>query len=426
MRLPGTITGALIAAACAAAAFAAPALGDDVEVTGPASAPYAANEVLVRYAGDPGISRVDVAGGETIPQAVRRLNADPSVVGARPDYVATGSAYPNDRGMRRVPGGWAFDQWNLVSATAGINALGAWANFGNLGVTPGAGVTVAVLDSGVAYRNKGAHFARSPDLAKRTFVRGKDFVGGDPVPLDENGHGTHVASTIAEQTDNKLGEVGIAYGVKIMPVRVLDKDNAGRASDIAAGIRWAAKHGADVINLSLDFGPAIKKCPQVPTVCGAIRAAVKRNVTVVAAAGNHSGATPDMPAADRKTISVSASTEGDCLASTSNTGATITAPGGGHCSNGEAGAPIYQYSMVPSAAARGRYTKFGFVGLSGTSQAAAETSAAAALVIASGTIGDHPSPGDVRKRLKSCERPSATGNGPKILDLARATSSGPC
>jgi serine protease len=428
MRLPGTITGALLVAAVVAAAVATPALADDgVAVAGPPSAPYAADEVLVQYSGEPGVSRVDVPAGETVPQAVDRLNADPSVVAARPDFVATGSALPNDPGMKGVKGGWASDQWNFVSLTAGINVLGAWANFGNLGVKPGAGVTVAVLDSGVAYRSKGAHFAPSPDLAKSTFVKGKDFVDGDSAPLDENGHGTHVASTIAEETNNKVGETGIAYGAKIMPVRVLDRNNSGRASDIAAGIKWAAKHGADVINLSLDFGSAVKHCGQVPMVCRAIRFAAKRNVVVVAAAGNDGASTPDMPArAPQTTISVSASTDAGCIASTSNTGAMITAPGGGKCSGGGSGKPIYQYSMDRGAATHGNYKKFDFVGLSGTSQAAAETSAAAALVVSSGVSGASPSPAAVAKRLTDCARPAASSFGAGILDVGRATSSSVC
>jgi serine protease len=427
MRLPGTITGALLAAAGAAAFFATPAFGDDaVEVAGPPSAPYAADEVLVQYAGDPGISRVDVPDGETVPQTVQRLNDDPSVVQAQPDFVATGSALPNDPGMNNVNHGWTLDQWNLVSTTAGINVLGAWSNFRNLGIAPGAGVTVAVLDSGVAYRSKGKHFVRSPDLAKTTFVKGKDFVDGDAVPLDENGHGTHIASTIAEQTNNGVGEVGIAYGVKIMPVRVLDQLNRGRASDIAAGVRWAAKHGADVINLSLDFGSGVSGCAEVRMVCRAIRFAVtKQNAVVVAAAGNDGGSEPEMPASAPKTISVAASTDSGCLASSSNTGATITAPGGGsgNCT-GAKKALIYQYSMDRDAAAQGNYKTFDFVGLSGTSQAAAETSAGAALVIAS-RRGTNPSPLAVEKRLQACARPGPY-SGAGLLDVGRASSSGGC
>lgn len=428
MRVGRTITTALVIALCGAAAFATPALGDDsVSVAGPESAPYAAGDVLVRYDGQAGVSQVGVPAGATVPETVRRLNADPSVASAQPDFVASGSAFPNDPGMAGVVDGWRLDQWSFLGSTAGIDAPGAWSNLGAPQSRPGSGVTVAVVDSGVAYRSKGKRFARDPDLAKGGFAPGKDFVQGDSVPLDENGHGTHVASTIAEQTGNALGETGIAYGATVMPVRVLDRDNVGRASDIAKGIRWAARHGADVINLSLNFGPGITHCSQVSIVCSAIRGAVmKRGAVVVVAAGNDGGASPEMPAAAPRALSVSASTDQGCLSATSNTGASITAPGGGSCTAGGSGAPIYQYSLDRTAAQSGDYAKFGFVGLSGTSQAAAEASGAAALVIASGVRGSDPSPLAVAKRLGACARPRPAVFGAGLLDVARATSPGGC
>jgi subtilisin family serine protease len=147
---------------------------------------------------------------------------------------------------------------------------------------------------------------------------------------------------------------------------------------------------------------------------------------VVAAAGNDGAPRPDLPAAAPNAISVSASTKQGCLAASSNTGATITAPGGGSCAGGEPGAPIYQYSLDRSAAAGGDYSKFSFVGLSGTSQAAAEASAAAALVIASGVIGQDPTPLAVANRLRSCARPAAPSYGAGLLDVGRATSASAC
>ena len=97
----------------------------------------------------------------------------------------------------------------------------------------GKGVTVAVLDTGVAYANRG-RFRRSPDFSKNRFVRGWDFVDDDPYPNDDNGHGTHVASTIAEGTGNTIGLTGLAYGVKLMPVKVLDRAGEGDSERIAA------------------------------------------------------------------------------------------------------------------------------------------------------------------------------------------------
>ena len=116
----------------------------------------------------------------------------------------------------------------------------------------GQGVTVAVLDTGVAYADRD-RFRRSPDFAPHRFVRGWDFVGDDPYPHDDNGHGTHVASTIAEGTGNGIGLTGLAYGARVMPVKVLDRAGEGDSERIASGIRWAADHGAKIINLSFEF-----------------------------------------------------------------------------------------------------------------------------------------------------------------------------
>ena len=148
-------------------------------------------------------------------------------------------------------GGWQKLQWNFLPET-GVNAPEAWANLARAGRPGGKGVVVAVLDTGVAYANRG-RFRRSPDFSKSRFVRGWDFVEDDPYPNDDNGHGTHVASTIAEGTGNTIGLTGLAYGVKIMPVKVLDSHGEGDSQQIADGIRFAAKHGAQVINLSFEF-----------------------------------------------------------------------------------------------------------------------------------------------------------------------------
>jgi subtilisin family serine protease len=173
-----------------------------------------------------------------------------------------------------------------------------------------------------------------------------------------------------------------------------------------------------VVNLSLDFGPSITSCTQIPTVCKATRLAARRGVLVVGAAGNDGGSSPEMPAAAPHVLSVSASTADGCLADSSNEGALIVAPGGGTC--GGESSPILQFSLKPAAVAAGNFTKFGFVSMSGTSQSAAEVSAAAALVISSGVLGTDPGPRAVARRLRACA--SAAG----ILDAGRATAPGAC
>ncbi len=109
-----------------------------------------------------------------------------------------------------------------------------------------------MLDTGVAYANRGK-YRRSPDFNRYSFVQGYDFIDRTPYANDHNGHGTFVAGTIAEATDNHYGLTGLAYDARIMPVRVLDSAGEGDASVIAEGVRFAVRHGARIINLSLEF-----------------------------------------------------------------------------------------------------------------------------------------------------------------------------
>ena len=107
---------------------------------------------------------------------------------------------PNDPGRGVVAGGWQSVQWNFAGPF-GVNAPTAWQNLIADGAPGGKGVIVAVLDTGVAYANRGS-FRRSPDLSATSFVRGYDFIDDDPYADDSEGHGTHVASTIVEATNN--------------------------------------------------------------------------------------------------------------------------------------------------------------------------------------------------------------------------------
>ena len=104
-------------------------------------------------------------------------------------------------------------------------------------------VTIAILDTGLNWGDA--------DFAQTNVVAGYDFVEGDNDPYDEDGHGTHVAGTIAQSTDNGVGSAGIAFNCTIMPVRVLDENGSGAYEDIIAGIYYAIDAGVDIINLSL-------------------------------------------------------------------------------------------------------------------------------------------------------------------------------
>ena len=163
-----------------------------------------------------------------------------------------------------VPDPGRAQQWGLDA----IGADAAWA------VTRGAGVVVAVVDTGVA---------PAPDLDGR-LLPGWNVLARSEDAADDNGHGTHVAGTVAEVGDNGLAESGVAPEASILPVKVLDSTGAGSDADVAAGIVWAADHGARIINLSLGGS-------QPSTVLAdGVAYARTRGVLIVAAAGNDGGA----------------------------------------------------------------------------------------------------------------------------------------
>ena len=342
---------------------------------------------------------------------------------------------PDDPGRGVAAGGWQDDQWNFAGPY-GVDALGAWRHLIAARRPGGSGVVVAVVDSGVAYRST-PPYRRSPDLRRFGFVRGHDFVDDDRFPDDESGHGTHVASTIAEATDNGVGLTGLAYGVRIMPVRVLDGEDIASFADVARGIRWAAAHGADVINVSIEFSEDVVSS-DVPGVLAAIAYAHAQGAVVVVAAGNSGSNRVALPGRAPYAISVGATTEHGCLSDSSNSGTALdlVAPGGG----GDADLPddprcdpsddtLRDISQITLAQRGSR--RFGIPDrFEGTSMAAPHVSAAAALVIASGVLGADPTPAAVEARLEATARDlGARGRdrryGSGLLDASAATSTGP-
>jgi serine protease len=227
--------------------------------------------------------------GASVAATLRRVRSERGVAWAVPDYVAhiaggpNGEYVPDDRGSGKAAGDWRELQWNFVGEY-GVRAPEAWANLIHDGHPGGQGVTVAVLDTGVAYASRG-RFRRSPDFGRYQFVKGYDFIANDPYPYDRNGHGTFVAATIAEETNNGYGLTGLAYGARLMPVRVLNAAGEGEASTIARGVYFAVRHGAQVINLSLEFSPGVT-ASDIPELIQALRYAHRHNVLVAAAAGN--------------------------------------------------------------------------------------------------------------------------------------------
>jgi len=404
-------------------ALAASALG--VFVPAAAARPaYVPGEVIVKYrdgttpraqagvaraadtggtVGPPATPRkLEVKGHVSVAGALKKLRHDPRVEYAVPNYVAHASGFtPNDPGFRL--------QWNLGGAN-GINMPAAWDLARARKAPGGRGAVVAVLDTGVAYQRY-RRYRRAPDLSH--FVRGIDYVDGDHHPNDENGHGTHVAGTIAQSTGNRVGAAGIAYRAKIMPVRVLDSDGAGDTYAIARGIRYAVRHKAKVINMSLEFDASVR-ASQIPDLVSAMRYARRRGVVVVAAAGNQAAGLVAYPARAREAVAVSATTIRGCLASYSNIGLDVdlSAPGGGTdaalsdnpydastCRPEAPGQFIFQQTFTASV------REFGLPrGYEGTSMAAPHVSGVAALLIATKRLGRNPSAAAVERRLTETAR----------------------
>jgi len=400
------------------------------------AAEYVPGEVIVREgsASAPATRVVKVRDGSTVRETIARIRRRPGVLTATPNYIARASFIPNDPGRLGAPGGWQQLQWNFAGPF-GVNAPAAWDNVERAGRRGGSGVVVAVLDTGVAYSDNG-RFTRSPDLRGDRFKRGYDFVDGDRRPNDHNGHGTHVASTIAESVDNGVGVTGLAFGAKIMPVRVLDRFGEGDSAAIAGGIRFAARRRVHIINLSFEFGRRVR-ARQIPDILDALRFARRRGVLVVGASGNAEARSVAYPARADAVLSVGATTERGCLAKYSNHGPTldVVAPGGGR------DAPLAGDPNCEPLRRRGgdivqmTFTRnvrtFGLPGgYEGTSMAAPHVSGVAALAIASGVLGRRPSPDAIEAHLKATAR-DLGGPGPDLsygaglVDATAATTPAP-
>ena len=231
---------------------------------------------------------------------------------------APSASSPNDPLLNR--------QWGLSQ----IDAQGAW-NRGALG----SGTTIAIVDTGVDLTH--------PDLVGK-ILPGVDMVSSEactPGAQDQNGHGTHVAGIAAASANNGIGVAGTAPGANILPVRVLDASGAGTGTDIVNGIKWAADHGAQVINLSigegvdlLGTGLSVSSPIDVDQIGAGVDYAWSKGAVVVAAAGNAMFPFCEYPAASAHAVCVAATDSTGFPAGYSNFpvrldgGVAVRAPGG--------------------------------------------------------------------------------------------------
>jgi thermitase len=290
-----------------------------------------------------GLQVVEVEPGQTDVAAERALERSDAVVYAEPNYYRGAFRRPNDSYFRFQ---WALENTGQSGGLAGadIDALAAWdATIG------GPETVVAVVDTGVlithadlagaGWSNPGESGAgretNGVDDDRNGLVddwRGWDWVARDGDPADENGHGTHVAGTVAARGDDRRGIAGVSWRARLMPLRVLGADGSGTVADAVRAYRYAAAAGARIVNASLG-SPASSRAEQ-----DAI-AAAGGTLFVVAAGnggedqvGDDNDSLPQYPCAYplANVVCVAATDRSDRLASFSNYGdgsVDLAAPG---------------------------------------------------------------------------------------------------
>ena len=235
----------------------------DVSATAQRSVFARAGLVRLHTTGNPLSSVGRAVSAQAARRALAALHREPQVSYAGRDHVAQATLTPNDLYFPTLSWAWANGNfpaaWNLTSGSASV--------------------IVAVVDTGVQ--------ADNPDL-QGSVLPGYNFVAGNTDTTDDFGHGTEVAGTIAAHGNNVIGVAGACWSCQILPVKVLDSTGHGTVSNIESGIRWAADHGANIINVS------IGETADDPTLRAAVSYAVGRGALVVIAAGNSASTDPGM------------------------------------------------------------------------------------------------------------------------------------
>lgn len=306
-------------------------------------------------------------------EVIADLSDEPEIENVEPVYEYSISWTPNDSDYSEQ---WSFRTLKMESA---------W------DYTRGSGVTVAVLDTGVACEDYDG-FHKLSDLQQTKCVSGWNFVTGDNHAYDDHGHGSHVAGTIAQSTNNGLGLAGIAHKARIMPVKVLSGSGSGTTLDIADGIRWASDNGAHVINMSLGGGGYSQ------ILADSIVHARKNGTVVIAAAGNNAGAV-NYPAAYDGVIAVSATDSKNALAEFSCFGPEIDI--------GAPGVNIKQQTVCDG----GLNNCEQFVAWNGTSMATPHVAGVAAMIMSLGVTNVDKVEEMIKQSATGANNPAAFGAG---------------
>ncbi len=263
-----------------------------------ADACFVNEQVQVAFALDAvGASLLKINQG-SVSEVVAQAENCPEILFAEPNYQLYAlDTFPND------------PSWSLQYGLTAIHAPQGWDTS-----TGSVAVVIAIIDTGVDLTH--------PDLAAK-LVAGYDFVNNDAVPQDDNGHGTHVAGIAAALSNNGTGVSGVSWGARIMPVKVLNAGAGGTFANAAAGIIWAADHGAHIINLSLGGSSDSQ------VFHDAIDYAYNKGVMLIASSGNNGSGFILYPARYPNVMAVGATNSSNVLAGFSNYGAEldVVAPG---------------------------------------------------------------------------------------------------